>query len=223
MKKIADYTFKNPSLLTKALTHRSTLNEKNTFKESYERLEFLGDAVLELVVSNYLFKTYPSIKEGELTHLRANIVQTKTLAAASVLLNLGNKVILSSGETLNGGHQNISILADCFESIVGAIYLDKGYSYAENFIKKHLLNKLNELLKKVQITDFKSQLQQFWQQRYKVAPVYQLIKSVGPDHQKTFTVNVLLNKKIMGKGVGSSKQHAQQEAAKIALETEKII
>ena len=223
MKKIANYTFKNPDLLTKALTHRSALNEKTSFKESYERLEFLGDAVLELVFSSYLFKTYPDIKEGELTHLRANIVQTKTLAAASKKLKLGSKLILSSGEANSNGNQNVSILADCFESIVGAIYLDKGYSYADKFIKDHLLKNLKTILKNIQITDYKSKLQEHWQHKLKLAPAYELVKTSGPDHEKTFTVNVLLKNKIMGSGVGKSKQEAQQEAAKAALETDKII
>ncbi|MFH1280958.1 MAG: ribonuclease III [Candidatus Beckwithbacteria bacterium] len=223
MKTIANYTFKNQNLLTTALTHRSALNEKNDYKESYERLEFLGDAVLELVVSSYLFKTYPKIKEGELTHLRSNIVQTKTLAAASKKLKLGSLLIFSSGEANAKGSQNISILADCFESIVGAIYIDKGYKYAEKFIKNHLLTNLKNILKNIQITDYKSQLQELWQLKLKIAPIYKLIKTSGPDHQKTFTVNVLLKNKIMGKGAGMSKQEAQQIAAKDALEKNKII
>ncbi|MBU1084874.1 MAG: ribonuclease III [Candidatus Beckwithbacteria bacterium] len=223
MKTIANYTFKNQNLLTTALTHRSALNEKNDYKESYERLEFLGDAVLELVVSSYLFKTYPKIKEGELTHLRSNIVQTKTLAATSKKLKLGSLLIFSSGETKANGNQNISILADCFESIVGAIYIDKGYKYAEKFIKNHLLTNLKNILKNIQITDYKSQLQELWQLKLKIAPIYKLIKTSGPDHQKTFTVNVLLKNKIMGKGAGMSKQEAQQIAAKDALEKNKII
>lgn len=223
MNTIANYTFKNQELLTTALTHRSALNEKTDLKESYERLEFLGDAVLELVVSSYLFKTYPDIKEGELTHLRANIVQTKTLAVASKKLKLGTRLILSSGEANANGHENISILADCFESIVGAIYMDKGYSHAEKFIKDHLLKNLKNILKNIQITDYKSQLQEYWQQKFKLAPTYQLVKTFGPDHQKTFTVNVLLDKEVKGKGAGKSKQEAQQMSAKNALETDKII
>ncbi|MEA3355279.1 MAG: ribonuclease III [Patescibacteria group bacterium] len=223
MKTIANYTFKKPNLLTIALTHRSALNEKNIYKQSYERLEFLGDAVLELVVTSHLFKSYPKIKEGELTHLRAKIVQTKTLAAASKKLKLGTKLIFSSGEVNAKGGQNISILADCFESIVGAIYQDRGYKYAEKFIKDNLLKNLKSIYQGIQITDYKSKLQEFWQLKLKTAPVYKLVKAIGPDHQKTFTVNVLLKNKVMGKGIGKSKQEAQQFAAKNALEKNKII
>ena len=218
MRKIADLTFTNSKLLTTALTHRSALNEKKTLKNSYERLEFLGDAVLELVVSDHLFINYPKHPEGELTHLRAQIVQTKTLAAAAKKIKLHQHLILSSGEKQAKGHLNPSLLADCFESIVGAIYIDQGLEKATTFIQNHLLKNIKTILKTAQVTDYKSNLQEAIQRKYKIAPVYKVTKTSGPDHDRSFTVKVYLNSKALAQGTGKSKQDAQQKAAKAALE-----
>lgn len=218
MKKIPNLPIKDSKLLITALTHRSALNEKKGSAVSNERLEFLGDAVLELVVSNHLYRQYPHQPEGKLTHLRAKIVQTKTLATAAAKLKLGQHLILSKGEKHAGGQKNISLLANCFEAVIGAIYLDQGLNTARAFIKTHLLDQLDTILKDAQITDYKSQLQEFWQQKAKIAPIYKVIKTFGPDHNKIFTVKVHLGKKVIGQGKGKSKQQAQQRAAQAALE-----
>lgn len=218
MKKIADLAFKNPKLLTTALTHRSALNEQKTLRQSYERLEFLGDAVLELVVSDHLFKTYPNQPEGELTHLRAQIVQTKTLAAAAKKIKLHQHLILSSGEKQARGHLNPSLLADCFESVIGAIYIDQGLEKATTFIQNHLLKNIKSILSQAQVTDYKSNFQELVQAKFKLAPVYKVTKTSGPDHDKSFTVKVYLDNKPLTQGTGKSKQEAQQKAAKAALE-----
>jgi len=216
-KSIAGITFKNPQLLTEALTHRSVLNEKKRTK-SYERLEFLGDAVLELVVSDYLFKTYPKEAEGKLTHLRAKMVQTKTLATVASRLDLGNKLILSKGETITGGRTNVSLLADCFEAVIGAIFIDQGLNPAKKFIQTTLLDELDSIIKQSKIIDYKSKFQELNQKKQKITPTYKILKTTGPDHDKLFTVKVYLNSRPIAKGTGKSKQEAQQQAAKAALE-----
>ncbi len=223
MKKIANLTFKDHSLLTTALTHRSALNENKDLKMSYERLEFLGDAVLELIISDHLYNKHQDKPEGELTHLRAQIVQTKTLAAAAKKIKLDKHLILSSGEKKAKGHQNPSLLADCFEAVIGAIYLDQGLRKAKLFISKHLLKNLNALLKSANITDYKSQFQEVVQRKLKLTPTYKVVKAIGPDHDKTFTVKILLKQKTVAQGTGKSKQTAQQKAAKAALEKTKLI
>ena len=209
--------FKNPFLLKTAFTHRSAINEKKGSNISNERLEFLGDAVLELIVSDYLYQTYPSLPEGQLTSRRAQIVQTKTLAAAAKNQNLGAQLILSRGEKKAGGDKNISLLANAFEALIGAIYLDQGILAAKKFVHEQLIAKFPHLSQKLEIIDFKSQLQEKWQKQFKVAPRYKLIKTSGPDHDRTFTVQVLFKQKLAGVGQGKSKQEAQQHAAKSAI------
>lgn len=218
IKKIAQYQFKNPKLLTHALTHRSALNEQKHLESSYERLEFLGDAVLELIVSNHLYHQYPEKPEGDLTHLRAQAVQTKTLSEAAKRIKLNKHFILSSGEKKAQGQNNPSLLADCFEAVVGAIYLDQGLKKAQSFIQTHLLKHLKSILKTAQVTDYKSIFQEKTQAQSKLTPQYKLIKTTGPDHAKSFTVKVYLNNLPLATGKGKSKQQAQQQAAKFALE-----
>lgn len=210
-------SFSDQTLLKTALTHRSALNEKKGSDQSNERLEFLGDAILELVVSDFLFKTYPHLPEGQLTQKRAAIVQTKTLAAAALKLNLGQNLIMSKGEKKAGGQTNVSLLANTFEALVGAVYLDQGFTQAADFIFQNLLQNLNLLLNQADIHDFKSQLQETWQKQFKTAPKYQLVNSFGPDHSKTFIVKVFLKGKLMGEGRGKSKQAAEQTAAKSVI------
>ena len=205
------------ALLKTALTHRSALNEKKGSHQSNERLEFLGDAVLELIVSDFLFKTYPQLPEGRLTQKRAAIVQTKTLAAAALKLNLGQYLIMSKGEKKSGGQTNVSLLANTFEALIGAVYVDQGFTQAVNFINQNLLQNLNLLFNQADIHDFKSQLQETWQKQFKTGPKYQLVNSFGPDHGKTFTVKVFLKGKLMGEGKGKSKQAAEQAAAKSVI------
>lgn len=210
-------SFSDQTLLKTALTHRSALNEKKGSDQSNERLEFLGDAILELVVSDFLFKTYPHLPEGQLTQKRAAIVQTKTLAAAAFKLNLGQNLIMSKGEKKAGGQTNVSLLANTFEALVGAVYLDQGFTQAADFIYQNLLQNLNLLLNQADIHDFKSQLQETWQKQFKTAPKYQLVNSFGPDHSKIFIVKVFLKGKLMGEGRGKSKQAAEQTAAKSVI------
>lgn len=211
------FQFKNKKLLKIALTHRSVLNEKKHLS-SNERLEFLGDAVLELVISDYLFKKYQKEDEGKLTHRRAQIVQTKTLSYVARQLKLDQYIFLSKGESQSGGQKNTSILADCFEAIIGAIYLDQGLDKVTQFIHQYLLKPLPKILKSVSVTDYKSLLQEKWQKLYQTAPSYKLLHTKGPEHNKVFTVAVFLNKKLIAKGTGASKQKAQIQAAAMALE-----
>ncbi len=216
---LKDYKFKNKQLLQTALTHRSYLNEHRGEKlESNERLEFLGDAVLELIVSLYLYQKHPFMPEGKLTSLRAQFVQTKTLSMASNRLELGSKLNLSRGEKESGGAQNPSLLADTFEAIIGAIYQDSDFNNAYNFVQKNLLNPCEKLFKAKLPQDFKSKLQELVQSQGFSSPIYKVLSSLGPDHKKIFKVSVLVNHKSSGFGVGRSKQEAEQKAAQKALE-----
>ncbi len=212
------YQFNNPDLLQKALTHRSYLNENKQVVESNERLEFLGDAVLELVVSDFLYHTLPTMPEGQLTGLRSKIVQTKTLAVVANRLQLGKYILLSKGEAASGGAQNISILADLVEAIIGAIYLDGGMDTAKAFISNQLLKDYQNLIKSVEVEDWKSKLQEVVQAHGGSAPTYDVIKEEGPDHNRIFTVEVSYFDTPQAVGVGHSKQAAQQKAARKALE-----
>ena len=210
--------FNRPELLIQALTHRSSLNEKIGANSSYERLEFLGDAVLELVVSAHLYNSYPKLPEGKLTRFRANLVQTKTLAAAAQALKLNQYLILSRGEKRSGGDKNPSLLADCFEAVIGAIYLDQGLPAAQEFIARYLIKPHQKLTAIAQVTDYKSLLQDKWQKRYQLTPHYRIVGAAGPDHNKQFTVRVFLKGELQGEGKGKSKQSAEAAAAKAALE-----
>ena len=210
--------FIHPELLITALTHRSAINEKKGSRESNERLEFLGDAVLELVVSAYLFRRFPGLNEGELTAKRAQIVQTKTLAAAAKNFGLGGQIIMSKGEVKAGGEDNPSILANTFEAVTGALYLDQGLTVVQNFIAAQLLTRLDSLFPQAKVTDYKSRLQELFQKRYKTAPKYRLIRAFGPEHKKTFIVKVYLKGQAQGLGQGLTKQESEQQAARQALE-----
>ncbi|AKM79174.1 MAG: Ribonuclease 3 [Candidatus Beckwithbacteria bacterium GW2011_GWB1_47_15] len=219
---VGSVTFKNADLIKLALTHRSALNEHPEIASSNERLEFLGDAVLEIVVSNFLYHQFPQKEEGELTHLRAKIVQTKTLAAAAKNLKLQDRLILSKGEARAQGRSKPSILANTFEAVVGAIYLDQGLNLARQFITDHLLVKLDKIVKDAKVTDYKSRLQEIWQKSHHRAPRYQVVKTRGPDHLKSFTVKVILGQSF-ALGSGPSKQAAEQTAAQKALEKNPLI
>lgn len=210
--------FKDLSLLKTALTHRSYLNENRQVRQSNERLEFLGDAVLELIVSFFLFKKYPHKTEGQLTSLRSKIVQTKTLAHIANKLALPNYLRLSKGEKESGGVENESILADTFEALIGAIFVDQGLEVASNFIYKHLLKYLKEILRSEEVIDYKSQYQEIVQGQGLATPIYKIINEAGPDHKKTFVAAVFVEGKKITQGIGRSKQAAEQKAAKIALE-----
>lgn len=210
--------FEQPQLLKQALTHRSYLNEQRQVKESNERLEYLGDAVLELIVSEFLYQQFPQKPEGQLTSLRAKIVQTKTLSAVAHQLGLGTYLNLSRGEAASGGATNPSLLADTFEAVVGALYLDQGYPKTKAFVHQYLLQDFTSHITKAEVQDFKSQLQELVQAQKGDSPVYQLVKAQGPDHDRLFTVKVVFFGKRQSLGTGRSKQAAEQQAAKTALE-----
>lgn len=218
LSKILQVDFKQPELLEKALTHRSYLNENKNIKQSNERLEFLGDAVLELIVSSFLYQHYPQKPEGALTSLRSKIVQTKTLAQAAKKLSFPEFLKMSKGEKDNNGNLNQSILADTFEAVIGAIYIDQGYTKAYEFINKRLLANLENILASKEVIDYKSIYQEKVQAKKLPTPFYKIVKESGLDHSKTFTTAVFVGTKKMAEGNGKSKQEAQQQTAKIALE-----
>jgi ribonuclease III len=209
-----------PLLLEKALTHRSALNEPSSgtpSKVSNERLEFLGDAVLELAVTRFLFNQLPEEPEGKLTAYRSALVRTTTLAEVAAELDLGVKLYMSKGEEATGGRSNESLLADTMESVIGAVYLDQGFKAAEEFIAKHILPKFSEIKEKKLYKDAKSLLQELVQSQGYPTPKYKVVKEVGPDHAKIFTVEVAIGGKVEGQGLGASKQEAQQKAAREAI------
>jgi len=218
MKLDLGYIFKNKKLLKRALTHRSFLNESKNDRHSNERLEYLGDAVLELIVSLYLYKKYPNFPEGKLTSMRSRLVQTKTLALASERLRLGKELRMSKGEKESGGEQNPSLLADTFEAVVGAIYMDTDFNNAFSFVKNNLLVPAEKFLAKNLPVDFKSKYQEIVQAEGKPTPVYKVIKSYGPDHDKRFVIALYVGKNKAAIGKGRSKQEAEQSAAQKALE-----
>jgi ribonuclease-3 len=202
---------KNQQLKKEALTHRSYLNEHSDTKVHNERLEFLGDAVLELIVTRFLFDNFPHQPEGWLTALRAALVKTTTLSQVAQKLDLGTQLRLSRGEEQGGGRQNLTLLANTFEAVVGAIYLDSGLSTAQEFISTHLLTpaQIDRILTHKLFKDFKSLLQETVQAQGQPTPTYKLLGQSGPDHNKLFTVAVLVADKTLGQGTGKSKQEAQ--------------
>lgn len=217
LEKNLGFSFRNRNLLKTAFIHRSYLNEHRSFKgSSNERLEFLGDSVLSLIVSRHLFEQLPGSSEGELTTLRASLVRTETLALLARDLALGNFLLLSRGEEESGGRNNHSILANTFEALLGAIYLDQGLSQVESFLKKVILSKWRTLTKSA-VPDNKSKLQEALQRQYHESPAYRLLSSWGPDHARKFEIGVFLGEKLLGKGTGKNKQQAAQNAANDAL------
>ena len=209
--------FTNKTLLTTAFIHRSYLNEHKKYKgPSNERLEFLGDAALSIVVSSFLYEKLPNATEGKLTTSRASLVRTETLAKIATSLSLGKHLVLSKGEEDTGGRENPSILANTFEALVGAIYLDQGIDKVEEFLKKTVLSDWKSLIESA-VPDNKSKLQEFVQRKYHVSPIYKLISSWGPDHARQFEIDVFIGEKKMGRGTGNNKQSAAQNAARDAL------
>jgi ribonuclease-3 len=211
-------TFNNPDLLVTALTHRSYLNEhRKTVKEHNERLEFLGDAVLELVVTEYLYGNYDE-PEGVLTNWRSALVRTESIGSASAKLGVEPLLRLSRGEKRGTERARGQILANAFEAIIGAIYLDHGYEAAKKFITENLIVTFDEILKNGTWMDPKSHLQELIQSQEGHTPQYRVLEEVGPDHDKVFTVGVFVNGELRGKGTGPSKQTAQVAAAEAALQ-----
>ena len=218
MKKIEDLRqgFKNKSLLDLALTHRSWVNEHKGERSSNERLEFLGDAILEFVASKEIYDQFPDKEEGYLTVLRANLVNTAALAAVAKKLDLGIELFLSKGEVDGGGRTNTSLLADTIEAIIGAIFIDRGLTDAEKFIKDYLLSEVTKTASEP-LKDSKSQLQEIVQSKGLPAPKYRVSEESGPDHNKKFIIEEIIKGKAWGNGVGKSKGEAEQEAARQVL------
>lgn len=213
-----DLTIKDLHLIQNAFVHRSYLNESKDFEQSNERLEYLGDAVLELATSHFLYNAYPDFQEGMLTNVRAALVRTESLAAVAETLGFSNLLMMSKGEEATGGRLNRSILADTFEAFLGAIYLDQGYSVCVELLSKHLFGKAQGVLKAETYKDNKSLLQEIAQSRYKSTPLYELISEDGPDHNKQFVMQVVIAGTKYGEGNGKSKQTAQEAAAQNTLE-----
>lgn len=209
-------SFRNKKLLHQAFIHRSFLNENPETKQSNERMEFLGDAVLEFVVSESLFEKFEKEDEGHLTALRARLVNTVSLAQTAKELEIGELLYLSKGEEKSGGRSNPGLLADTVEALIGALFLDRGIEGAALFIKKFILKKVADVVK-TSLKDPKSMLQEFVQANGYPAPAYKIVSEVGPDHAKEFTVEVLVGGKSYARGVGPSKQIATQKAADEAL------
>lgn len=217
LEKNIGYIFKDKSLLRLALTHSSYANETGDPSRCNERLEFLGDSVLSLIVSEYIFKNFRDRPEGELTKLRASLVCEKSLCEFSRQMNVGEHMLLGKGEMQNGGRERSSILADAFEAILAAIYLDSGFEDA----KKHVLRFVKEELEHTEdevFKDYKTTLQEVIQRNREEHLSYILVDESGPDHNKSFKVEVHLNSNVIGSGIGKSKKQAEQYAAKQALQ-----
>jgi ribonuclease-3 len=211
-------TFKNPELFRLAFVHRSHLNEDRHMRESNERLEFLGDSVLSLLTSHFLYRTYPDYPEGTLTNLRSSLVKTTSLSDISKSLGLGDLLFLSHGEESSGGRINQSLLADVFEAFLGAIYLDQGMRVAEKFLETYLFPKTKGIIATKSYMDYKSLLQEYIQEDSRHSPTYRVVRSEGPDHARTFWIEATVEGKVLGSGIGKSKQEAEQAAAQQALE-----
>ncbi|MFT5849240.1 MAG: ribonuclease-3 [Patiriisocius sp.] len=211
-------TFTDKMHLLTAITHRSYLNENRDAKQEHnERLEFLGDAVLELVVTDFLFKKYPEKPEGELTAVRAALVNTISLAEASTNLEINDFLLMSKGEAKDTGRARQYILANVFEALIGALYMDQGYDASQKFIADHLFAKTDKIVEKRLWQDAKSRFQELAQEHHSVTPTYETLGQEGPDHDRVFTVGVFLGKDKIGEGKGLAKQEAEQKAAEDAI------
>jgi len=208
-------TFNNPDLLRQSFIHRSYLNEHKDISFSNERLEFLGDAILSFVVSNWIYSQLPNEPEGVLTSIRSNLVNTKSLAKVASLLDLGKYMLLSKGEEEGGGRTNTSLLADTYEAVIGAIFLDQGLESTQDFISSTLLSGATNLTQNLK--DPKSLLQEVVQAKKIGSPIYRVVSETGPDHNKTFLVEVEVNGETLSSGQGKSKREAEVEAASQAL------
>ncbi len=210
--------FKNLNLLTEALTHRSYINENPKWQLPHnERLEFLGDAVLELIVSELLFKKFPDAAEGQMTLLRAALVNYLKLAEIAKNINLKKFILMSRGEAKDSSRAQEVILANAMEAVIGAVYLDQGFKVSEEFIKKSVFSHIEEVLENKTYKDAKSELQEIVQDKLKVTPSYKIISEEGPAHEKIFKSGVYFDGQLVAEGEGSSKQEAEVEAAKTAL------
>ena len=210
--------FTDQNLFRSSFVQRSYLNESTEFSESNERLEYLGDAVLELATSKFLYSKYPQYQEGMLTNLRASLVRTESLAESASILNFSELILMSRGEEATGGRNNTSLLANTFEAFLGALYLDQGYEACDKFCQENLFPKIDEIIESESYRDYKSLMQEIAQSKFKTTPTYKLISDAGPDHDKTFQMLAIIDGKEYGIGEGKSKQAAQESAAKKTLE-----
>ncbi len=210
--------FKNKKLFDQAFTHRSFLNETTEKVSSNERMEFLGDSIISFVISGYLFSRYPQFNEGILTNMRSLLVNTKSLAEVARELNLGEYLKLSKGEEDSKGRQNQSLLADSFEALVGALFLDSGIEQTKDFLMQVFSQRVQDLEKERSFKDPKSLLQEFIQSRKQTSPAYKVLKELGPAHSRVFTMGVFIGNKLFEEGKGKSKQEAEENAALKALE-----
>lgn len=210
--------FKNKDLLKNALIHRSYLNEASDIEESNERLEFLGDAILQFLSSEFLYQTYKNLGEGDLTNIRSKIVNTISLAEESAKFDAGNYILISRGEK-ETARESSSILANVFEAILGALYLDQGIDVCREYLHNRLFYKVEKVVKSGSLKDPKSLYQEIAQEKYLVTPQYKIVSEDGPDHNKLFVSAVFINEKEIARGEGSSKRKAEQEAAQNALKT----
>lgn len=218
LEKIVGLAFVDQIHLLTAITHRSYLNEHREAKQDHnERYEFLGDAVLELIVTDFLFHKYPEKPEGELTAIRAALVNTVSIADAAVKMNINEYLLLSKGEAKDTGRARQYILANTFEAIIGAVYLDQGYDAAKEFVASHLFDKTDTIVKKRLWQDAKSRFQELSQEQAGVTPSYDTLGQAGPDHDRMFTVGVFLGKEKIAVGQGRSKQEAEQSAAEAGM------
>lgn len=218
---IIDYKFENKNYILEALTHSSYSNENKNYKFN-ERLEFLGDSVLSIIVSDYLFKTENNLPEGELTKLRANIVCEESLSEVASKIKLGEYLLLGKGEEATGGRERISILADALEAVIAAIYLDGGIENSRKFIFKYMDEIIEDSIKGKIFRDYKTYLQEVLQSRGEQNIWYKLIEEKGPDHNKRFVMEVGINDEVLGVGEGKSKKDAEQIAAKAALKSQNL-
>lgn len=219
LQKILNVTFTDTKVLLSAITHRSYLNEhREATWDHNERLEFLGDAVLELVVTDFLFAKYAEKPEGELTAIRAALVNTVSLAAAAERLGVNDFLLMSKGESKDVGRARQYILANSFEACIGAIYIDQGYDKAKEFIADRLFAKTDEIVRKRLWQDAKSRFQELSQEHASITPTYETVGQSGPDHDRVFTVGVFLRQEKVAEGTGRSKQEAEQQAAERAIE-----
>lgn len=218
LEQVLNYCFQNPSLLRQALTHTSYVNENRGAEiADNERLEYLGDAVLDFVVAEWLFREFPDMAEGDMTTLRARLVREDTLARLAQRIHLGDHLLLGKGEDESGGRSRPHNLCAAFEALVGAVYLDGGLESVHAAFRPLLESELQRALQGRSTRDPKSLLQECTQARYRLTPVYETVSEEGPDHAKAFTVQVLINGQVLGIGSGSSKQAAAQQAASVAL------
>lgn len=214
-----NYSFKDKEVISTAVTHSSYANERKAKKLKYnERIEFLGDSVLSLTISEYLYKMYPNLPEGELTVTRSKIVCENSLSQCAAGIGLGEFLLLGKGEELSGGRRKISILSDAFEALIGAIYLDGGFETAKAFIFKYMEGVIRNCVQGKLFYDYKTQLQEKVQQKGEQHISYSVVEESGPDHNKTFVTEVSINDVVCGRGTGHSKKESEQHAARDALD-----